>query len=75
MELARVGTRGQTTIPKRVREAAGLAAGDLVSFEVHCDHLVVRKLPAAEGDAYQHGVSFTLDEWNSPEDEAAWRCL
>lgn len=75
MELARITARGQATIPKRVREAAGLAAGDLLSFEVQSDHLVVRKLPVAEDDAYLHGVSGTLDEWNSPEDEAAWRDL
>ena len=74
MELARITARGQATIPKRVREAANLNAGDLLSFEVQSDHLVVRKLPRAD-DAYLQGVSRTLDEWNSPEDEAAWRDL
>ena len=74
MDLARITARGQATIPKRVRDAAGLAAGDLLSFEVQSDHLVVRKLPTAD-DAYLQGVSGMLDEWNSPEDEAAWRDL
>ena len=73
MELARIGARGQTTIPKRVRVAANLHAGDTLAFEVQPDHLVVRKMPVAQ-DAYQ-GLAHTLDEWNSPEDEAAWRDL
>ena len=74
MELARITARGQATIPKQVREAANLNTGDLLSFEVQSDHLVVRKLPRAD-DAYLQGVSRTLDEWNSPEDETAWHHL
>ena len=73
MELARVGTRGQTTIPKRVRAAANLNVGDTLAFEVQADHLIVRKIPAQ--DDYLRGLSHTLDEWNSPEDEEAWRDL
>ena len=74
MELARIGTRGQTTIPKRVRAAANLNAGDTLAFEVQADHLIVRKMPVAD-DAYLRGLTHTLDEWNSPEDEEAWRDL
>ena len=74
MELARIGTRGQTTIPKRVRAAANLNVGDTLAFEVQADHLVVRKMPVAQ-DAYLRGLAHTLDEWNSAEDEAAWRDL
>ena len=74
MELARVGSRGQTTIPKRVRAAANLNAGDTLAFEVQADHLIVRKMPVAEDD-YVHGLAHTLDEWNSPQDEKAWRDL
>ena len=74
MDVARVTAQGRTTIPKRVREAANLNAGDLLLFEVQSDRLVVRKLPAV-ADAYLQGVSRSLDEWKSPEDEAAWRDL
>lgn len=73
MELARIGARGQTTIPKRVRVAADLSAGDTLAFEVKADHLIVRKMPAQ--DAYLHALEHTLDEWNSPQDESAWRDL
>ena len=74
MDVARVTAQGRTTIPKRVREAVNLNAGDLLLFEVRSDRLVVRKLPAV-ADAYLQGVSRALDEWKSPEDEAAWRDL
>ena len=49
-------------------------AGDMHSFEVQSDHLVVRKAASAQ-DTYLDGLSRTLDEWNSPEDEKAWRDL
>ena len=74
MELVRMGTRGQTTIPKRVRVAANLHAGDTLAFEMQADHLIVRKMPVAQ-DAYLLGLAHTLDEWNSPEDEEAWQGL
>ncbi len=74
MDMARITSRGQTTIPKRVREAANLNLGDTLSFEVHGNCLVVRKMSPV-GNAYLHGLSQTLDEWNSPEDEEAWRDL
>lgn len=74
MELAKLTSKGQTTIPKPLRDAVGLAPGDVLAFEVEGDHLILRKLrnPA---DPYLAGVESTLGEWNSQEDEEAWRDL
>ena len=74
MEIARVTARGQTTIPKRIRDAIGLHDSDVISFEVEDDHLIVRKVTTAQDD-YLQGLSATLSEWTSPEDEDAWRDL
>lgn len=74
MELARITSKGQMTIPKRVREAAHLAEGDVVAFEVADGRVSMRKVAPA-GDAYVRAVQQTLGEWNSPEDEDAWRGL
>ena len=74
MELARITARGQTTIPKGVREAANLREGDMLSFEIEGDHLVVRKV-APDRDGYLHGFPEVLGEWVSAEDEEAWRDL
>ena len=74
MEVARITARGQTTIPKRIREGAGLVEGDVVSFEIEGDHLIVRKVAGGRDD-YLQGLSATVSEWASPEDEDAWRDL
>ena len=74
MDLARITARGRMTIPKRVREAAGLHEGDVIAFEIEGGHLVVRKVAAGRDDDLG-GLSRTVSEWASPEDEAAWRDL
>ncbi|MDE2755992.1 MAG: AbrB/MazE/SpoVT family DNA-binding domain-containing protein [Acidobacteriota bacterium] len=74
MELAKITARGQTTIPKNIREAANLVEGDVISFEMDGDHLVVRKVTPGQ-DEYLQGLSEVMSEWISPEDEEAWRDL
>lgn len=71
MELARLTSKGQATIPKKVREALGLRQGDLVRFEVKGDRAVLSKV-AVDEDAYPRAVEGTLSEWLSPEDEEAY---
>ena len=74
MNLSKVTARGQTTIPKKIRDEAGLTEGDMLAFEVAGNHLIVRKIVPTP-DGYLHGISETLSEWSSPEDEEAWRDL
>ena len=74
MKRSRVTTRGQATIPKSIREAAGLYAGDMLSFETDGDRAVVRKV-AGGIDDHLPDVSGTMSEWGSAEDEEAWREL
>ena len=74
MEFAKITARGRTTIPKAVREAAGLRAGDVLAFEIEGDRLVVRKV-VPERDQYPIGLAEVMGEWLSPEDEKAWRDL
>ncbi len=74
MNYARLTTKGQMTIPRRIREAAHLREGDLVSIEVKGDVVSFRKVAPAP-DPYLVGVAETLTEWSSPEDEEAFRDL
>lgn len=74
MELAKITARGQTTIPKNIREEANLVEGDVIAFVIEGDHLVVRKVTPGQDD-YLQGLSEVLSEWISPEDEEAWRDL
>ena len=59
-------------MPKRIRDRIGLRDSGVISFEVEGDRLLVRK---AARDDYLQGLSATLGEWASPEDEDAWRDL
>ena len=74
METAKITARGQTTIPKSIREAAKLNEGDVIAFEIEGDHLVVHKVVSGQDD-YLEGLSKVLSEWVSPDDEEAWRDL
>ena len=74
MELAKITSRGQTTIPKRIREAVNLHEGDVIAFEIEGDHLLLRKVISGQ-DEYLKGISESFREWDSPEDEKAWRDL
>ena len=74
MELARVTARGQTTIPKRIREAANLRVGDVLAFEMEGNRMVVHKVTPGQ-DEYLQSLSEVMSEWRSAEDEEAWRDL
>ena len=74
MQVARIGARGRSTIPKSIRDAAGLQEGDTIAFEIEGDHLVMHKV-APDQHKYLHGVGAMMGEWLSPEDEEAWRNL
>ena len=74
MELAKIGAHGRTTIPKSIRDAAGLREGDVIAFEIEDDRLVLRKVVPGRGD-YLHGLGAVMGEWLAPEDEETWRDL
>ena len=42
---ATVTSKGQVTLPKAVRDALGLEAGDKILFRVHEDRAVLAKVP------------------------------
>jgi AbrB family looped-hinge helix DNA binding protein len=44
MEFAKVTSKGQTTIPKEVRDQLGLQPGDILSYEMQDQAVVVRKV-------------------------------
>jgi AbrB family looped-hinge helix DNA binding protein len=67
---SRVSSKGQTVIPKAVREKLGLATGDLIRFRVAKTGVTIDKVRQAEDDPF---VSF--EEWNSDEDEKLYRGL
>lgn len=73
MELARVTAKGQATIPKRIREAAHLREGDMLAFDLDSNNrIIIKRIEPTIGIEL---LQETLSEWNSPEDDEAWRDL
>jgi len=74
-KVAKVTAKGQTTIPRQVREALQVKPGDLIAWAIGKDGRVeVRRVQPADLE-YLRAVEETLSEWNSPEDGDAYRDL
>lgn len=69
VQTSRLSSKGQVTIPKEIREAAGLSPGDLVAYELQDGTVRLRRVEPFDA-VFHAALSNTLDEWNSPEDEA-----
>ena len=75
MLTSKVTTKGQVTLPKPVRERLQIQAGDTLTYEVKDGAVTVRKLRAFDRDWHQALSATLAEEWDSPEDEEAFRDL
>ena len=73
--IARVSAAGQTTIPEEICAALAVKAGDLIEWEVTGDGRAEVRRKAADDPSFAAALSGTLDEWESPEDDEAYRDL
>jgi len=74
MYSSRLSSKGQVTIPKDIREAIGLEPGNMIAYEVQDGSVILRRVEAFDA-AFHEALSKTLEEWDSPEDEEAFRDL
>ncbi len=73
--VAKITAKGQTTIPRDVRVALHVEAGDLIAWEVGPDGTAtVRRVQPLDID-YLRAVEGTLGEWAGTADEDAYREL
>ena len=73
--VAKITAKGQTTIPADIRAALGVGPGDLLAWDIAADGIaLVRRVRPIDLE-YLKAVEGTLTEWNSPEDEDAYRDL
>jgi AbrB family looped-hinge helix DNA binding protein len=73
--VAKITSKGQTTIPQEVRNAMRVAPGDLIAWDVAPDGTAtVRRVQPLDLE-YLRALESTLSEWSSLEDEEAYRDL
>lgn len=65
---SRLSAKGQTTIPKPVRDSLRISEGDAISFEVRGDEVVLRKVPVVDFE-WVGAVEPTLSEWEDDLDD------
>lgn len=71
---SRLTSKGQATIPVAVRRALRLKEGDSVVFELTKGKVTLRRAEALDR-AFLKLSEKAFEEWNSAEDEAAFRDL
>ena len=74
MQTSRLSSKGQLTLPKKIRQVIGIEPGDLVAYEVQNGMVRLKRVELFDA-AFHVALSKTLDEWTSPEDEQAFRDL
>ncbi|MBI4665777.1 MAG: type II toxin-antitoxin system PrlF family antitoxin [Nitrospinae bacterium] len=73
--VAKITAKGQTTIPREIRLALKVKAGDLIAWEVAANgHVEVRRVQPTDME-YLRALEGTMSEWTAPEDEKAYRDL
>ncbi len=73
--VGKITAKGQTTIPRDVRAALDVAAGDLIAWEVsEGGTATVRRVQPFDVE-YLRALEGTLSEWAGAADEEAYRDL
>ena len=72
MLVSKLSSKSQITLPKKIREAAGLHPGDLVVYEVQKKGIIELKRIDVFDAAFHAALSNTMDEWSTHQDEAAF---
>jgi AbrB family looped-hinge helix DNA binding protein len=75
IQLAKITSKGQVTIPALIRKALRANTGDSLIWDIESDgRIVVRRLDPIDVN-YLKALNGTLSEWDSSEDDEAYRDL
>lgn len=74
MGISKLTSKFQATIPSNVRDFMQLKKGDRVVFDIHGNQVVLRKATPLDLE-FARSLESTLEEWNSKNDEDAYRDL
>jgi len=75
INISKITSKYQTTIPKKIRETLGLHAGDTVAFQVTETGMVILRKAKPLDMVYLQALNDTLAEWKSKEDEESYEHL
>jgi antitoxin PrlF len=74
-QYAKMSSKGQVTVPADIRRALNVSQGDTLVWETTSQgQVIVKRVEPLDLD-YLAAMSGTLSEWNSVEDDEAFRDL
>ena len=74
MLASKLTTKYQATVPEKVRKHLGLQKGDVIAFEISKEGVMVKKISPTDLQ-FAKSLEKTLSEWESENDEEAYRDL
>lgn len=75
MITATLTTKGQTTVPRAIRDMLKLKPGDRMGFDVRDGRIELVRIPREEDDAVDWDPFVTFTEWDSEADRKAYADL
>lgn len=74
-QLVELTSEGKIAVPDEVRKALRLKSGDTLAWEIQKDGKIIVYRPEKMDEGYLSALDSTLSEWNSTEDDEAYRNL
>jgi antitoxin PrlF len=75
LSVSKLTSKGQATIPGRIRQKLGLKSGDSVAFKLREGLIYLQKARPVDHNLAQAVGESLQDEWDSAHDEKAYRDL
>jgi AbrB family looped-hinge helix DNA binding protein len=74
MLASKLTAKYQATVPEKVRKLLGLKKGDLIAFDIKKSKITLKKVSPIDLQ-FAKSLETTFSEWNSKNDEEAYRDL
>ncbi len=72
---SKLTSKFRATVPKEIRDALRLTSKDQIVYEILEDNTVIVRKASSLDKSYLKGLDHTLNEWNSDDDEKAYKDL
>lgn len=65
---SKITSKGQVTVPKKIRDALELHEGDSIAYEVHDNTAIIKRVPKVDVE-WARSLEATLTEWKDGLDD------